>query len=94
MKEIFKSERERLDGILQKAVGAADGTNELPDLVSIVSIAEIALQLTTTKAGDYKNNIAKFYVDGRFLLQGNIIKDYFSKGYELLNKKLVGTLHI
>jgi len=43
LKEIFKSERERLDGILQKAVGAADGTNELPDLVSIDTITSIAL---------------------------------------------------
>lgn len=28
-------------------------------------------------------------VDGRFLLQGELVADYFSAGYDFLNKKLV-----
>lgn len=34
-------------------------------------------------------SVAKFMADGKFLLQGNLVNDYFSAGYDFLNKKLV-----
>ncbi|KAK5172373.1 uncharacterized protein LTR77_004012 [Saxophila tyrrhenica] len=41
------------------------------------------------QSGDYSTSVARFMADGKFLLQGDLVNQYFSKGYEMLNKKLV-----
>ncbi|KAK3713318.1 hypothetical protein LTR37_008510 [Vermiconidia calcicola] len=41
------------------------------------------------QAGDYSMSVARFMADGKFLLQGDLVEDYFSTGYDFLNKKLV-----
>ncbi|KAK3703000.1 hypothetical protein LTR37_014730 [Vermiconidia calcicola] len=75
LKEIFKVQRTILDDTLQLAVGGGGDYASLPD-----------------QSGDYGSSVAKFMADGyigKFLMQGELVSQYFSQGYEMLNKKLV-----
>jgi hypothetical protein len=39
--------------------------------------------------GDYESPISRYMSDGKFLLQGHDVEDYFSAGFDLITKKLV-----
>lgn len=41
------------------------------------------------QTGDYSTSVAKFFSDGVFLQQGEQVNDFFTTGYDILNKKLV-----
>jgi hypothetical protein len=41
------------------------------------------------QSGEYSTSIAKFFSDGVFLQQGDQVTQFFSSGYDILEKKLV-----
>jgi hypothetical protein len=46
--------------------------------------------LLLEQAGDYQTSVAKFFADGKFVLSGDLVSNYFGAGFDALKKKLVG----